>query len=102
MRQVLNLAVTLSPQPLNHDETNLPDNECILTALENKMPQERMRQKTLGPIDSFLHSLNLQITVENLGLIWSGYLQLKLLKDYHKQLRHFTFLCKPSDKTKSK
>lgn len=75
MGQVLNLAVTLSPHP-----STMMKQTCLTMKInmpqENKMPQERMRQKTLGPIDSFLHSLNLQITVENLGLIWSGYLQL--------------------------
>lgn len=51
-----------------------------------------------GPRDSSLGSLLLRFTMENLSLIWRGYLQLhKLWKDYREESRHFTPSCKPSD-----
>ena len=58
-----------------------------------------MKQKTPGmahPIDSVLHSLNLQITGElesNMEWIFTA----KQTSERLSQTRHFTFVCKPSD-----
>lgn len=50
------------------------------------MEQDEAKDIWHGPTGSFLHSLNLRITVEYLRLMGSGYLRLKKLrKDDHRE-----------------